>query len=85
MIVTVMEKMYKIEFEYDRDEQDRPIITHAMVLNEHRHVVGKVGEAICHDLDNPVKEVGRKLALARAIHDLPLEERKIVWKEYFSR
>ena len=83
--------MYKIEFEYDREmalikgkPSNRPIITRAAVLLK-GHIVGKIGHAVCHDLDNPVKEVGRKLALARAIHDLPLEERKIVWKEYFSR
>lgn len=44
-----------------------------------------LGEAICHPKDNFCKEVGRKLALARAIKGLPRASRMLVWDAYFKR
>lgn len=72
-----------IEFRYDRDEAGAPLDTTAIVqFADGRNLLGK---AWCHESDNPCKEVGRKLALQRAIEDLPREEREKVWQHYFSR
>lgn len=74
----------KIFFQYQRDEYDRaPIVTDAYVEMEDGILLH--GQSCCHDDDMPVKDVGRKIALARAITDLPYEQRKMVWDRYFRR
>jgi hypothetical protein len=76
--------MCKIDFAYQRENYTtKPIVTQAEVTLADGTVL--VGQAVCHELDNPVKEVGRKLALARAIASLPYLERKEVWNQYFLR
>lgn len=77
--------MYEIEFAYQRENYtNKPIVTTASVtLPDGKSTL--FGQAVCHEFDNPVKEVGRKLALARAIASLPQAERKKVWKVYFER
>jgi hypothetical protein len=82
--------MYKISFYYDRDHivgvtkgKGIPVGTHAEVVTPLGEVL--VGSAWCHEEDNPVKEVGRKIALTRAVESLPFEERRKVWITYFSR
>ena len=74
----------KIFFQYQRDSYDRtPIVTDAYVDMGDGTVLH--GQAVCHDDDMPVKDVGRKIALARAITDLSFEERKAIWDKYFER
>ena len=76
---------YKIDFTYEREPYtNKPLNTICLVWEED-NTVPLTGMASLHPMDNPVKEVGRKLALARAINLLPLEERKKVWQVYFSR
>lgn len=41
------------------------------------------GEAECHPLDNFDRRIGRRLALTRAIEELPRETRKEIWQEYW--
>jgi len=43
------------------------------------------GSSLCSSRDNFCKETGRKIALARAIRDLPRDVRQLVWADYFSR
>jgi hypothetical protein len=49
-------------------------------------VVG-VGYSYCHEQDQFVKEVGRKIALTRALEDMGADQptRTLFWKAYFGR
>lgn len=42
------------------------------------------GFAFCHPNDPFVKAIGRKVALARAIKNLPRNIRRQIWKAYFE-
>jgi hypothetical protein len=42
------------------------------------------GYAWCHPQDQFCKKTGRKIALARALRDLPRWARKRIWEEYFK-
>jgi len=55
-----------------------------LVPEEGSVVIGH-GEALCHPLDQFVKEYGRKTALSRAMKDLDREFRAKVWNAYFKR
>lgn len=48
-----------------------------------RHILR--GKAHCSNLDKPDAEVGRRLALTRALAPLPRGERRRYWALYFSR
>lgn len=76
----------EIEFQYDREQITRmPLDTVCIVsLGEDLRNV-YVGRAACHDLDMPVKAIGRKIALARAIKDLDRATRTQIWKHYHSK
>lgn len=43
-----------------------------------------VGTASCSKKDRFVRAKGRELALARALKNLPKDERKLVWHLYFA-
>lgn len=76
--------MCKIDFAYQREQiTNKPVVTECQVTLPDGQVL--MGQAVLHELDNPVKEVGRKLALARAISSLDYPERKKVWASYFGR
>ena len=77
--------MYEIEFEYQREEgTNKPVVTQCEVRYSPEGAV-LYGQAVLHKLDNPVKEIGRKLALARAITSLSEVERLKVWNVDFAR
>ncbi len=81
MRVTLDGQQYRIGFRYDALS---PTVTDAFLLDE-AGVVLTGGRAWCHEKDNFCKETGRKLALTRAIKDLPKEQRKLVWGAYLNR
>jgi len=79
----------KIKFYYEREKEEDekgaglPTATHVKVF------IGNdiyKGSAYCHSwYDFPVKEIGRKLALTRAIASLPKDLRAEVWAKYHTR
>ncbi len=81
MRVTLYGQQYRIGFRYDPLS---PTVTDAFLLDE-AGVVFAGGRAWCHENDNFCKETGRKLALTRAVKDLPKEQRKAVWEAYLNR
>lgn len=79
----------KICFEYDRETYTRePIVTRCLIYadsNDSKAIA--VGEAECHEDDRCVKDIGRKIALARALKNggFSYAERAEMWKKYLTR
>lgn len=82
---------YRINFSYN--EGDHNIrITNCKIekvvaggrFDEGGSVIG-TGKAICDSRDRFEKRIGRKMALSRAIKDLPKSERTSIWSAYFSK
>ncbi len=44
-----------------------------------------MGTALCSTLDNFNRNMGRKIALQRAIKDLPKDQRKLIWSAYHEK
>ena len=82
----------RIQFKHDKDPgevlENRKVvaITRCVLENEAGEDIG-AGTAFCVEGDQFVKEVGRRIALTRALASSPLnkEDRRIVWTTYFDR
>jgi hypothetical protein len=70
------------------------VVTRALVhtgvcvvgTSEPKHcVTGLKGEALCSKKDNFVKAVASRLALTRALQQMPREAREAIWEAYWLR
>lgn len=70
-------------FHYFVDSKNQPYQTICTVTDL---ATGNKAEshAVSHPNDRIVKKIGRKLALSRAIKELPRELRGAIWDEYFK-
>jgi len=66
-----MEKIWDEKYYYIRDEQNRPIITVCLIRVDFE--ISR-GIAICSDLDQPCKKIGRAIAKTRALYALAKEK-----------
>ena len=57
----------KAYYYYERDEENRPVITHCLLNSD--GVLAK-GVAKCSEKDNPDKRLGKQIAYGRAYHAL---------------
>lgn len=78
---------YRISFEYLRTaptkvcKKGHPIgVACAVEVDSIEDVY--IGYSYCHPKDQFNKITGRKMALTRAIEDLPREERREIWEVY---
>ena len=60
--------------------------TECYIVDHDAELVLASGAADVHPNDNPVKNVGRKISMTRALRNYPFtpEERKLFWEAYFS-
>lgn len=65
---------------YFRDDKRRPLITICMISDGKNY---GYGYAICSNLDNPSKTIGRRIAKQRAIHALTKGDREIFPNVFF--
>ena len=77
IIVNENDEKIGVEFTYLGNE------TGAEVTFFHNESV-YTGSCKCHVDDNFVKATGRKIALSRAIAELPREERKKIWNSLWA-
>ena len=74
--------MANVKFRYYHNLFDERLVTQCLVeCGSLTHV----GAAYCSPKDNFSRIKGRKIALARAIKDLPRSERKVIWDEYLDK
>lgn len=82
-----------LKFFYSRKEnkakQNIPIATHCALIEKLGATDAKmyIGIAYLHPREIPNKEVGRKIALERALEkgNFNREERREIWEQYFGR
>ena len=68
-----------ISFSHAKDKKSTTCVA-TIVKNKEAKTF--VGIARLSSKDQFVKEKGRKVSLTRAIHNLPKEDRKLVWETY---
>jgi hypothetical protein len=77
-----------------RKRRSWDVVTRALVhtgicvvgTSEPKHcVTGLKGEALCSKKDNFVKSVASRLALTRALEQVPREAREAIWKAYWLK
>lgn len=82
--------MYTISFEYMREPDPKGIskkgfpvgVVCAVESSNSEDIL--LGYSYCNPVDQFNRQTGRKLALTRAIEELPREERAEVWRAYFG-
>lgn len=82
---------YRISFEYMRREDPKGIskkgfphgVICAVEIDGDENIY--LGYSYCNPLDQFNRVTGRKLALTRAIEEMPRDERKAIWDAYFGR
>ncbi len=76
-------KKYEISFKYDRSAGGTICWIHIPLA------IGTIythaGGSRCHVGDNFCREIGRKLALARAVKGEPKDFRRAAWQAYLGR
>ena len=60
-------------------------ITECYIEKEEDYSILAIGHSSCTPNDCFCKETGRKIALIRAVKDLPKSERKKIWECYLNR
>lgn len=85
----INEEKGKISFKYGTVEDQlwrgKHRVIEAHVSLDETSTNTHVGSAICHQNDNFCKDTGRKMALTRAIVDLPRHLRRTIWAAYHNR
>ena len=82
--------MYTISFEYMRHPDPKGIskkgFPHGVVCAVESSDSDDIllGYAYCHPTDQFCRATGKKLALTRAIEELPRETRREVWRDYHN-
>jgi hypothetical protein len=74
--------MANVKFRYFSFPLDGRIVTQCKVVCGS---LTHVGAADCSPKDNFSRIKGRKIALTRAIKDLPRSDRKVIWNEYLDK
>ena len=80
---------YKVEFEHKRDSNDRPMATTCKIVvpdsvTGNINTIHAVGVAFCNPVDQFSYNIGRKIALARALQSFPRDERAMFWQKYYQ-
>jgi len=74
----------KVKFRHIRDDDPRSRAqTDCYIFKD--DVIEEVGITFCSLSDNFSRAVGRKIALTRAVKNLPKDLRTKIWHEYFSK
>ena len=73
----------EISFAYDRQDNKPVGVTCTVDVEISNKPL--IGTATCHPHDNFSRRVGRRIALTRAIKNLPREYRKRVWEKYLAK
>jgi hypothetical protein len=93
MKVTQNNATYHINFQYHYDDVRRRRVTECAIVSydeiaKERRVIAR-GSATCHPRDHYKKEVGRELALKRALDpfdcNIDREMRRLLWDAYWNR
>jgi hypothetical protein len=81
MKIVIRDVEYKVRFRHDPpDLFERETVCDFFDGEKLRYT----GWAICVEGDQFQRAKGRQIALTRAIANLPREDRKLVWKQYFA-
>lgn len=72
---------YHVRFRHVRGESQSHTLT---TVQSENSALFLQDLALCHPSDQFNKAKGRKLSLARAIEELPREERRQIWAAYFA-
>lgn len=76
---------YEVEWQYYPPKKDGILtLCRITTLNKNRLCIG---DALCCPQDQFIKDIGRKISLARAMSNFALDkqERTQIWKDYFNR
>lgn len=77
--------MVKIKFRYKYEQFKNSLVPKDTFCSVTIGYNNYNGHARCNlKYDFPNKEIGRKIALKRAIQDLPKEDRKLIWDYYLN-
>ena len=81
MKIVIRDVEYKVRFRHDPpDLFERETVCDFFDGEKLRYT----GWAICVEGDQFQRAKGRQIALTRAIANLPREDRKLVWQQYFA-
>src|ERR1043166_6452814 len=95
MLVNINKTKFHVDFQYFRDNTRKPIETVCRISSELRKKkinnkpstkLEAIGLRKLGSTDQPIKRVGRKIALTRALSSLNLtkEQRKLFWEIYLT-
>ena len=81
---------YRVKFQHKTDSNNKPISTICRIeipetVTGNVTSIKAVGIAFCHPVDQYDRNTGRKLALSRALHSFPREERAAFWIAYYQK
>jgi hypothetical protein len=72
----------RLSFGYAQDKKHRTVTSAYVTLPDGAEITG---QAVCAKEDHFVKETGRKVALTKAVADLPRDVRAAIWQAYLNR